>query len=168
MKLSTEKVALVGVLGAITIVLGMTPLGFVPVPTPAGSATIMHIPVIIGAILEGPLVGGLIGLIFGVFSFIRAGNPFVADPVIGILPRILIGVLAGYSYRIFSRRVISVPLAAAVGTITNTVGVLSLAVWRDYLPAKAAQAVGVTHGVPEVVVAVIITMLVMKVLANQQ
>lgn len=168
MELDTQKITLVGVLGAVTAILGMTPLGFVPVPTPAGSATIMHIPVVIGAILEGPLVGGLVGFVFGIFSFLRAGNPFVADPLIGILPRIFIGVLAGYSYRLVKKKSIAAGLAAAVGTLTNTIGVLGLAVWRGYLPSTAAVGIGITHGAPEVVVAVIITILVIKVLKNTE
>lgn len=163
MQLKTRQITVVGILGAVSIVLGMTPLGFVPVPTPAGSATIMHIPVIIGAILEGPLVGGLVGLVFGVFSFLRAGNPFVADPLIGILPRILIGVLAGYSYKLISNKSMATGLAAVIGTVTNTIGVLGLAVWKEYLPFEAAIGVGITHGLPEVVVAVIITFLIIKI-----
>lgn len=166
MELETEKITLVGVLGAVTVILGMTPLGFVPVPTPAGSATIMHIPVVIGAILEGPLVGGLVGFVFGIFSFLRAGNPFVADPLIGIIPRIFIGVLAGYSYRLIKKESIAVGLAAVVGTLTNTIGVLGLAVWRGYLPLAPAIGIGITHGLPEAVVAVIITILIVKVLNN--
>ena len=69
-KFSVRKLAIIGVLGAISAVLGMTPLGFIPVgPT---RATIMHIPVIIGAIMEGPIVGALVGLIFGIFSIFQA------------------------------------------------------------------------------------------------
>ena len=50
---NVRRMAIIGVLGAISIILGMTPLGFIPVgPT---RATIMHIPVIIGAIMEGLL-----------------------------------------------------------------------------------------------------------------
>ncbi len=45
--------AIVGVLGGLSIALGLTPLGFIPVGGPT-RATIMHIPVIIGGILEGP------------------------------------------------------------------------------------------------------------------
>ncbi len=44
-------------MGALTIILGVTGLGLVPVPTPAGRATILHVPTIIAAILEGPVVG---------------------------------------------------------------------------------------------------------------
>lgn len=105
--LSTRKMTIVGLLGGISIVLGITPLGFIPVgPT---RATIMHVPVIIGAIMEGPLVGGLIGLIFGLFSIFQAvTNPtpvsFVfLNPIVSVLPRILIGIVAFYGYR-FSKK----------------------------------------------------------------
>ena len=101
--LSVRKMTIVGVLGGISIVLGMTPLGFIPIgPT---RATIMHIPVIIGAITEGPLVGSLIGLIFGLFSIFQAiTNPtpmsFVfLNPVVSVLPRVLIGIVTYYTYR---------------------------------------------------------------------
>lgn len=102
-----RKLAIIGVLGAISAVLGMTPLGFIPIgPT---RATIMHIPVIIGAIMEGPIVGMMIGLIFGVFSIIQAiTNPtpvsFVfLNPLVSVLPRILIGLVAYYSYAGFKK-----------------------------------------------------------------
>ena len=102
--LNVRRMAIVGVLGGISIVLGMTPLGFIPVgPT---RATIMHIPVIIGAIMEGPMVGGLIGLIFGLFSIFQAIiNPtpvsFVfLNPIVSILPRVLIGIVSYYIYTV--------------------------------------------------------------------
>ena len=40
----------------------------------------MHIPVIIGAILEGPMVGMFVGLIFGMISFITAASPLLKTP----------------------------------------------------------------------------------------
>ncbi|MDQ7820039.1 MAG: ECF transporter S component [Armatimonadota bacterium] len=50
------------------------------------------------------------------------------------------------------------PAAAAVaGTLTNTVGVLSLMVAFGYIPAGAAFVIGATHGLPEVVLAVVVT-----------
>ena len=101
-RLNVRKLVIIGMLGAISVVLGMTPLGFIPVgPT---RATIMHIPVIIGSIMEGPLVGGLVGLIFGLFSIyqaVTAPTPvsFVfLNPLVSILPRILIGISAYYTY----------------------------------------------------------------------
>src|SRR5690554_4057146 len=98
MKLSTRKIVVAGMLGAVSIVLGISGLGLIPVPTAAGKVTIMHVPVILGAVLEGPLVGVLIGLIFGIFSFLQAANPIFADPLVAILPRLLIAVFAYMFY----------------------------------------------------------------------
>jgi hypothetical protein len=52
----------------------------------------------------------------------------------------------------------AVPAAAAVaGTLTNTVGVLTLMVLFGFIPAGVAFVIGATHGLPEVVLAVLIT-----------
>ncbi|MGM0501434.1 MAG: ECF transporter S component [Bacillota bacterium] len=167
MDFEVRELAIIGVLGAVAIMLSFTPLGFIPVPTPAGSATIMHIPVIIGAILEGPLVGALIGLIFGLASFIR-GAAFFSDPLVAILPRILIGICAAYSYYLTKDMITkmgSVIFAAIIGTAVNTSGVLTLALLRGYLPNfETALSVALTHGIPEIVVAVIITVAIIKAL----
>lgn len=101
-KLNVRKLTIIGVLGAISVVLGSTPIGFIPVgPT---RATIMHIPVIIGAIVEGPIVGAFIGLIFGLFSIFQAVTAptpvsFVfLNPLVSVMPRILIGIASFYVY----------------------------------------------------------------------
>jgi uncharacterized membrane protein len=101
-RFNVRKMAIIGILGSISIVLGMTPLGFIPVgPT---KATIMHIPVIIGAILEGPVVGGIVGLIFGLFSIFSAVTTptpvsfAFLNPLVSVLPRILIGITSYYVY----------------------------------------------------------------------
>src|SRR5690554_2691066 len=91
MKSSTRIITVTGMLSAIAIVLGLTPLGLIPVPTLAGRATIMHIPVIVGAILEGPIVGMFVGLIFGMISFLTTASPLLKNPIVAIIPRILIG-----------------------------------------------------------------------------
>ncbi|MGI6551978.1 MAG: ECF transporter S component [Bacillota bacterium] len=163
--MNSRKIVISGLLGAIAIILGATPLGFIPVPTPAGNATIMHIPAIIGAIVEGPLVGAFIGLVFGVYSFTR-GGAFFSDPVIAILPRLFIGIVAYLVFVPFKSKSFFGPaLAAVAGTLTNTVGVLSLAVLRGYLPSwEAAGAIAFLHGIPEIIVAVIIVVLVARVL----
>lgn len=103
MKLETKNLTTVGILGAIVIMLGLTPLGFIPLGML--SITSLHIPVIIAGILEGPIVGGLVGLIFGFFSLFNAMTrpgpiSFVFyNPLISILPRILIGVVTGLIYK---------------------------------------------------------------------
>lgn len=98
----TRKLVISSMLGAVTIVLGLTPLGFIPLGLL--NATTMHIPVIIAAILEGPIVGAAVGLIFGISSMVKAftmpmPTSFVFwNPLIAIVPRILIGVVAYYVY----------------------------------------------------------------------
>ena len=99
-KLTARRIAMAGVLAAISILLILAPVGgFVPVPTPAGNATTLHIPAIIGGILQGWPVGGLIGLVFGLGSFLRAEIPLFKDPLVAILPRIFIGVTSYFAYR---------------------------------------------------------------------
>lgn len=106
-RLSTRQIVNIGMLGAITVVLGMTPLGFVPIGPL--NATTMHIPVLIAAFIQGPVVGAFVGLIFGLsslFNAITRPTPisFVFyNPLISILPRILLGLIAFGLYKGFSR-----------------------------------------------------------------
>lgn len=161
-KMSTKKVTIAGMLGAFSVVLSMTPIGYIPIPMLGVNATTMHIPVIIGAIIGGPMVGTLIGLIFGVSSFIRVGSPFFADPLISILPRLFIGVMSYYTYKAFKH---SIP-AAIVGTLTNTVGVISMAYLRGYLPVSVAASVAAINGTTEAIISSVIVYIVMKALKN--
>lgn len=185
MQLSTRKIAVVGVLGGISIFLGATPLGFIPLG-PA-KATIMHIPVIIGAIVEGPVIGMLVGLIFGGFSMYQAAfmptSPVqivFLDPMVAIFPRILIALTSYYSYtraekwlkaagRLDRLRSLPTAIAAAVGTLTNTVGVLSMIYFLHAAEFAAKISIGpaaigkfiiffiaIPNGIPEMAVAVIV------------
>lgn len=159
-KLTTRKIVVSGILGAIAILMGYIPfLGFIPAPTPAGNMTIMHIPAILGGILEGPVAGLLIGLIFGIISFLKADNPLFADPLVAILPRLFIGVFAYYAYAATRRinRVLGAALGGAVGSATNTVLVLGMIVLRGYLPLAGAVVIAVSHGIIELVIGTIIT-----------
>lgn len=160
--LSVRKIVIAGVLAAVAILLGVTRLGFIPVPTAAGNATIMHVPAIIGGIMEGWLVGGIIGTIFGLFSFLQATTPLFKDPLVAIFPRIFIGITTYFAYVGLKKvnEYLALIVAAAVGTLTNTILVLGMAVIRGYMAAGVAWTVGVTHGLPEVVVAAIITVAV--------
>src|SRR5918997_487846 len=148
-KLSVRQIVIAGILGGIAIFLGYTRLGFIPVPNLAGNATIMHVPAILGGALEGPVVGTIVGGIFGIFSFIQAGVPFFRDPLVSILPRLLIGVVAWAAF--VGLKNVSLDLASAasgvLGSLTNTVGVLGMAVLLGYLPLAAVVPVVVVRGV---------------------
>src|SRR5215207_9119598 len=134
---STRQVVVAGIIGGIALFLGATRLGFIPVPIPLiGNATIMHIPAVVGGALEGPVVGLLAGLIFGVFSFLYAENPVFLNPIVAVLPRLLIGVVAWAVFvglRRFSVDLASVA-AGVFGSLTNSVGVVGLAVLFGFLP----------------------------------
>lgn len=136
------------------MVLAMSPIGRIPVPWTGVNATTMHIPAIIGGILEGPAVGAGVGLIFGFFSFTTSGG-FFTDPLVAILPRLFIGVVAGWVFRATGRA----GWAAAAGTATNTLGVLGMMGIRGYLPWKALGVIAFTHGIPEIVLAVVVVSL---------
>lgn len=180
--LSTKKMTVIGMLGAVSIVLGMTPLGFIPIgPT---KATIMHIPVIIAAMIEGPLVGAIVGLIFGIFSMIQSiTSPTVIsfvfwNPLVSVFPRMLIGIVSYYSYvsvkKIVKNEALAVAVTGAVGTLTNTVGVLSMiyllygvrfveAIGQDINSVgKIIMGIGITNGIPEMIVAILIVTGVMR------
>lgn len=165
MKLSTRSLVITGMLGAIAVVLGSTGLGFIPVPTPAGRATILHIPAILAGVVEGPVVGALVGLIFGLFSFMTASSPLSADPIVAIIPRIFIGVVSYYVYNLFkNNQTIGSGAAAIAGTLTNTVGFLGLAVVQGYLKWPAVFAIILTHSIAEIIVAVVIVVALVKAL----
>ncbi len=125
-KLSMRHYVLAGVLGALIAALGFTPIGMIPVPTPAGAATILHIPVIVVALLEGPKMGGLVGFLFGAVSFWRAivapSNPVAqvmfTDPFTAFLPRMLIGPVAYWVFNFTRRQKPRWMVAAACGLLT--------------------------------------------------
>ncbi len=129
----TRTLTLLGVMTAIIAFLTMSGFGIIPVGPIA--ATILHIPVVIVAIVEGPFVGGILGFIFGVVSMLNAvlrPTPFsflFLNPIVAILPRILIGLIAGYLYKLLKHTKmgkLSITISAAIGSLVNTVGVLGL------------------------------------------
>ena len=158
-KISTRKMAVAGMLGAVAIVLSVTGLGMIPMPTLAGRATIMHVPVILAAILEGPVVGAFTGFIFGLYSFMTPVGAIPADPIVRILPRILIGVTSYYTYALFRRSNFGAAMAAVVGTLTNTIGYLGLASLIGYMPWAASLTVMVTQMPFELVLVILILVL---------
>ncbi|MDO4594159.1 MAG: ECF transporter S component [Tissierellia bacterium] len=101
---STRSIASMGIFSAIVLMLSLTPLGFIPIGGIV--ATTLHIPVIIAAIYYGPAIGSMVGLVFGVFSLLRAATAptvlsFISlNPLCSVLPRVLIGFISGSLYKI--------------------------------------------------------------------
>ena len=161
--LDVRQIVIAGILGGIAIFLGYTRLGFIPVPNLAGSATIMHVPAILGGALEGPVVGTIVGGIFGIFSFIQAEVPFFRDPLVSILPRLFIGVLAWAVFVGLRNRSVDLAAAAAgvLGSLANTVGVLGMAVLLGYLPLAAVVPI-VPQAIAEAILAAVVTVVVVR------
>lgn len=161
--LSVRQIVIAGILGGIAIFLGATQLGFIPVPNLSGRATIMHVPVILGGALEGPVVGTIVGLIFGIFSFIQADVPFFRDPLVSILPRLPIGIVAWAVFAALRSRSLDLASAAAgvLGSLTNTIGVLGMAVLLGYLPLAATVPI-LPQAIAEAVLAAVVTVVVVR------
>ena len=173
----TRRIVLIGALGGISIFLGVSGLGLIRLPI--FSLTIMHVPVIIGALLEGPVVGISVGLIFGLFSMYQnitapGLTSFIFwNPIVALIPRMLIGIVAYYSFKLLKSKIKSTGLcagiAAVLGTLTNTLGVLGLTyiLYLDrYAQAREISreavagtllTIGITNGVPEAIVSALIT-----------
>ena len=163
LSLNTRKIVIAGILGAIAILLAVTRWGFIPVPNFTGNATILHVPAILGGVLEGPVVGFLVGGIFGVISFIQAEVPAFKDPLVAILPRLFIGIVA---WLVFvglrgTNVYVAAIIAGILGTLTNTVGVLGMATIRGYFPADLILTI-LPQVIMEVILAAIITAIVVK------
>ena len=162
--LGTRQVVVAGVVGGVALFLGATRLGLIPVPIPLiGNATIMHIPAIVGGVLEGPVVGILAGLIFGIFSFLYAESPVFANPLVAVLPRLLIGVVAWAVFvglRRFSVDLASVA-AGLLGSLANTVGVVVLAVLFGLLPLSVVPVI-LPQALAEAVLAAVVTVVVVR------
>ncbi len=161
--LNVRQIVIAGILGGIAIFLGYTRLGFIPVPNPAGSATIMHVPAILGGALEGPIVGTIVGGIFGIFSFIQAEVPFFRDPLVSILPRLPIGIVAWAVFAALRSRSLDLASAAAgvLGSLTNTIGVLGMAVLLGYLPPALTVPI-IPQAIAEAVLAAVVTVVVVR------
>lgn len=132
-----RRLVLTAVLTAIIAILVFTPLGMITIGPI--STTFAHIPVLVGLLAEGPVTGLILALVFGSLSLLRAFiaptgllSVFFQDPLVAILPRLLIPAAAWGVFLLFRRMLpkrksmdkIAWGAAGFVGSLTNTVFVL--------------------------------------------
>ena len=130
----TLHLAQLAMFSAIIIVMAFTPLGYLKVGPL--SITFLTIPVVLGAILMGPLDGAILGAVFGATSFVQCfgldafGTTLLSlNPAftfsLCFLPRILIGIVSGYLLKglekLRANQVVSYALSSLAGALTNTV-----------------------------------------------
>ena len=151
--------------------------------------TIIHITVIVGGIVLGPQAGFLLGFTWGVCSFLRAFTSGSAislliftNPMISILPRLLMGGLIALFYHKATKLIASDRLRMAVsgflGSIMNTVFVLSsiyLLMGNQYaeLTGKTVaelplflMSVVMTNGIAEALAATVMTPIIASILVT--
>ena len=144
-KIDTRYLATLAMLCAILIVMGVSGIGFIPLPLI--KATTMHIPVILGAILLGPNAGAVLGAVFGLFSIWTntvtpsiisfAFSPFMTtDGMPGVLKsiwialccRILFGYLAGWLWKLAKKiklpNLAALPIVSTLATVSHTLLVM--------------------------------------------
>lgn len=157
----TRRLVITAMLIAVSIVLSipigvgpLTSLGFITLG-PAIAFTFMHVPAIIGAVMEGPIVGLIVGGAFGLFSLFLAGqqpagspNAIFVDPLISVVPRLFIGPVAWFIYRAFKglSENGSLVASALAGTLTNTglvIGAIALRLGVPFFATLASVSVNV-------------------------
>lgn len=132
---------------ALQLVLQITGIGLIPLPFI--KATTLHIPVILGAVVLGPLAGGILGGVFGLCSIwtntvAPSALSFAFSPVLAAETgggsgavkavwiafgcRVMIGVVAGWLWiglkKLKVNDLIALPVVGVAGAMTNTVLVM--------------------------------------------
>lgn len=162
--MKTKQLTLTAIFMSIILLFSFTPLGFINLGFI--KATLVHVPVIIGAIILGPRIGAFLGLTFGILSIVInttapsvlsfAFSPFI--PVLGtnetslwalviaLVPRVLTGVIPFYVFRWLQKKEIksntALFIAGVSGSLINTILVMNLIyfVFQDaYATAKQME-----------------------------
>ena len=160
----THRMVALAMMAAIVVLLANTPLGLIQLPVI--KATTVHIPVILGAILLGPSAGCVLGGVFGICSLVSntiaptltsfAFSPFYADGMVGAVKavwisvgcRVLIGLVSGWLWIILQKvklpEIVALPLVGFLGSMTNTIAVMSSIYFLLAEQYAAAREVAVT------------------------
>jgi len=136
---STKDLVATAMMIALTIVMMMTQLGTITLPMIR--ITIAHVPILITVMTLGLSQGLAVALAFGATSLFIALtspasvlDPLFVNPLVSILPRLLIPVTAYYTHKGLSGLlkkvkggdVVTVAVSLAVGNLTNTFGVYTM------------------------------------------
>ncbi len=164
-KENMKLLVLTGLFAAIIIIMAFTPLGYIPLGII--NATIIQVPVIIGALFCGPKRGAFLGFLFGFTSFLKntimpaTASAFVFSPVLAsnlfgikgvvlstficFVPRILVGVVPYFVYiglkKLIKVKTVNFAIAGVLGAMTNTLLVMG-SIFLLYKDSYAA-AIGI-------------------------
>ena len=182
--INTKRLTMMAIATAILLIQNFVPfLGNLPLPPL--NPTIIHITVIVFTFLLGTRDGMIIGAIWGIIRMIRAFampasplDPLIwTNPLIAVLPRLLIGLTVGVTYQWLQKKwpsAHSLRISAFLGSLTNTVFVMLfiyvfftediaylMNIQMDNI-VYGLLAIVVTSGIPEAIIAAIIAPIVVK------
>ena len=170
----TYELVLTALFTAIIVIMAFTPLGYIPLVVI--NATIIHIPVILGALFLGPKKGAFLGVVFGLTSCINntvkaaTASAFVFSPVLAyrfagvsgifkslyicFVPRILVGVVPYFVWLLIRRIVkgenkagkVIVDLIASV-ILFVSVRAFLMRLFPEALSAVVCTVIGLVVGV---------------------
>ena len=179
--LPLQKLVVCALLLSLLLLMSFTPIGFLAIGPV--SITMAHLPVLVGLLCEGLGVGLFLGGAFGIISMVRALTPttllapFFLNPLVSVMPRLLLPVLAWLTYhglwKLLSRwprqrALISYAGSALVGSATNTIVVLSMLqlIFREQIAKEMLIDPGlvsgvligivVSNGIPELILSVLV------------
>jgi len=133
---TVNRIVRLAVLVAIIFLLEVFNIGMIKIGVV--EMTLLHIPVIVGAIILGPVDGAILGAVFGLVSFLEciSGKSAFGATLLAInafytiimcfIPRIIMGYLCGLIFRLFFRperkgNIIPFIVAGVSGALFNTV-----------------------------------------------
>ena len=139
-KTKTKLTYLIELALLVGILLMMNITGLAMIPLPGQYASIMTVPVAVGAMMLGPLAGGVLGGVMGCISFYTAiktgfstlflagytgGTVVLLSFVNTIIPRILMGICVGWIFRAVHKidrsKTISYYIGGLAAPVLNTV-----------------------------------------------
>lgn len=130
-------IAIIAALGLIPSGLGSSSLGFIKI-APNIEATIIHIPVLIGAAMFGRKMGLYLGIAFGTVSMIAAflyASPLFVYPWVSVLPRIIFGFVIYDVVQLFKKLIpnqyVSYFVSFFLLTVVHTLLVLPM-LWTSF------------------------------------
>lgn len=164
---SVRNLVLNAVFVALVLLLGLTPIGIIPLG--AINVTILHIPVIIGALFLGWKSGLLLGFVFGTCSLMSAMGLTLTPPsglasalgaanfaylaLMCYIPRLAVPMAAFFLNRLLQRlrvqKQLSLGLSSMAGSLTNSIlylGLMSVFYRLSGLDLEGlAQKLGLQH-----------------------
>ena len=157
---SVVRLTVTAMLIALIAIMGFTPIGFIRIAPLGLELTLIMVPVIVGAVTQGPAVSAILGAAFGIVSFIQC---FTGSVLGGILlsesaiktfivcfaPRLLTGWLCGLIFKACEKhdkkKSWSFLVASISGSLLNTLlflGFLALLFMNFTFSAEQTAAMG--------------------------